>query len=88
MESEKIIAGYDGECPVCGSKDCTIIRSADGRFRNMCRFLNCPAYYHPAPAVGFDNADDCRQPFDSEYLKPGTVSVGEYIFGKREKEET
>lgn len=86
MENERKPAGYDGECPVCGSRDGTIIQGADGRFRNMCRVMGCPCYYRPCPAVGFDTADDCRHPFETEYLKPGTVSIGEYINGKKAKE--
>lgn len=83
MADERIFAGYDGKCPVCGSADGMIIEGADGRFRNMCRFMGCPLHYLPTPAVGFDTADDCRNPFETEYLKAGAVSLGEYITGKK-----
>ena len=83
MAGERTFAGYDGKCPVCGSSDGTIIQGIDGRFRNMCRFMGCPLFYWPAPAVGFDTADDCRNPFETEYLAKGTVTVGEYKTGKK-----
>lgn len=80
-------AGYEGKCPLCGSGDGTIIEGPDGRFRNICRVRGCPLWYKPAPAVGFDTADDCRNPFETEYLKHGTVTVGEYMTGKKEEPE-
>jgi hypothetical protein len=58
MSEERTFAGYDGKCPVCGSGDGTIIQGADGKYRNLCRVMGCPLFYHPAPAVGFDTADD------------------------------
>lgn len=69
------IVGYDGACPICYSGDGTIIKGEDGRFRNMCRVMGCPAMYVHAPAVGFDTAEDCRNPFDTDYLKSGSVTV-------------
>lgn len=78
-EKEKTGAvGYDGVCPLCGSIDGTIIQGADGKYRNMCRVMGCLAFYRPAPAVGFDNPDDCRDPFNTEYVKKG-VTGGEYL---------
>lgn len=88
MDNEKVFAGYDGKCPVCGSGDGTIIQGNDGRYRNMCRAMGCPLFYIPAPAVGFDTADDCRNPFDTDYLKAGTVSVLEYKTGQKQGEVT
>lgn len=85
MENEKNIVAFDGHCPVCGSRDGLIVQGPDGRFRNVCRVMRCPLMYIPAPAVGFDTADDCRNPFETEYLKSGTVSVGEYKTGIKEK---
>lgn len=79
---KKGAVGYDGECPLCGSCDGIIVQGTDGKYRNMCRVRGCPAFYTPAPAVGFDTADDCRNPFESEYLKKG-VRVSEYL-GKKE----
>lgn len=76
-----IIVDYDGVCPICGSKDGIIIRGKDRRYRNLCVVMGCPAMYRPSPAVGFDSEEDCRNPFDTEYLKSGTVSVQEYIAG-------
>lgn len=81
------IVNYDGVCPICGSVDGTIIRGKDGRYRNMCRFMGCPAMYHHAPAVGFDTEDDCRHPFDTSYLKDGTVTVQEYLTGKTDSDK-
>lgn len=78
------ITGYDGVCPICGSRDGTIIFGQDGRYRNICRVMGCPAMYCPSPAVGFDSADDCRNPFETEYLKSGEVTVENYIYGKKE----
>ena len=87
MENEKEFAGYDGKCPICGSGDGLIIEGKDGRFRNMCRVMGCPLWYKLAPAVGFDTEDDCRNPFETEYLKHGTVTVGEYMAGEKEVRE-
>lgn len=84
MENEKNTAGYDGKCPICGSGDGIIIQGKDGRFRNICRVMGCPLCLIPAPAVGFDTADNCRAPFDTEYLKAGTVTTQEYKTGKKE----
>lgn len=78
-EKEKTGAvGYDGKCPLCGSSDGTIIQGPDGKYRNLCRVMGCPGFYRPAPAVGFDKADDCRNPFETEYVKNG-VRVSEYL---------
>lgn len=77
-KEEKGAVDYDGKCPLCGSSDGTIIRGADGKYRNMCRVMGCPAFYLPAPAVGFDSPDDCRNPFETEYVKKG-VLVSEYL---------
>ena len=85
LKLENNFAGHDGRCPVCGSGDGTIIKGADGRFRNMCRVMGCPLFYCPAPAIGFDTADDCRDPFETEYLKAGTVTVEEYKTGRKEQ---
>lgn len=78
--------GYDGKCPLCGSTDGTILQGADGRYRNMCRVMGCPAFYRPTPAVGFDSADDCRNPFESEYVKRG-VRVSEYLNGEKKEDK-
>jgi hypothetical protein len=83
MADERTFAGYDGRCPVCQSGDGLIIEGADGRFRNMCRVMGCPLYYCPAPAVGFATADDCRKPFETEYLTKGPVTLNEYRTGKK-----
>ena len=83
MLNDKTPAGYDGRCPVCGSSDGTIIQGRDRRFRNICRVMGCPLYYTPAPGVGFDTADDCRHPFETEYLNARPVSIQEYITGKK-----
>lgn len=40
--------GYDGKCPICGSTDGMIGKGHDGKFRNMCRVMGCPAFYIPA----------------------------------------
>lgn len=87
VENEKAFESYDGKCPICGSGDGLIIEGLDGRFRNLCRNINCPLFYKPVPAVGFDTADDCRNPFETEYLKHGTVTVGEYMSGEKEVRE-
>lgn len=75
------IVNYDGVCPICGSVDGMIIQGKDGRYRNMCRVNGCPAKYLPAPAVGFAAEDDCRKPFDTDYLKGGNVTYQEYLTG-------
>ena len=76
--SEKSIEGYDGKCPLCGSIDGTIVQGADGKYRNTCRVMGCPAFYLPCPRVGFDTADDCRNPFETEYIKSG-ARVSDYL---------
>lgn len=68
-KEKKNLVGYDGKCPLCGSIDGTIIQGNDGKYRNMCRVMGCPAFYFPAPAVGFDTADDCRNPFETEEVQ-------------------
>ena len=73
---------YDGVCPICGSRDGMIIQSGDGKYRNLCRVMGCPAMYLPAPLVGFDKIEDCQNPFDSELITNG-ITIGEYI-GKKE----
>lgn len=80
------VVGFDGVCPVCGSKDGMIILFGDGKFRTICRVIECPVWYKPSPLIGFDSKEDCQNPFDSEYLKDGTVSVGEYVYGVRDVE--
>lgn len=75
------IVNYNGVCPICGSIDGTIVLCEDGRYRNMCRVMGCPAHYQHAPYVGFDTEDDCRHPFDTDYLKSENVTIGEYITG-------
>lgn len=85
MENKNPV-GYDGVCPVCGSVDGMIIFGNDGKYRTMCRVMGCPAMYRPCPIIGFDAIEDCRNPFDSEYLKDGTVRVEEYVSGKNAEE--
>lgn len=80
------IVAYNGVCPICGSTDGTIFRGEDGRFRNICRVLGCPAHYKHAPYVGYDTEDDCRHPFESNYLKDGTVTFAEYLMGPSDVE--
>lgn len=74
------IMGYDGVCPVCGSKDGMIVHASkgDGKYRNMCRVMGCPAFYMPSPIVGFDTVEDCRNPFESALFKAGPMTVGQY----------
>lgn len=86
MEDKKTALGFDGVCPVCGSIDGMIIHGNDGKYRTMCRVMGCAAWYKPCPQIGFDTEEDCRNPFDSEYLKDGTVSVAEYVLGKKMEE--
>lgn len=86
MEDKKTALGFDGVCPVCGSIDGMIIHGNDGKYRTMCRVMGCAAWYKPCPQIGFDTEEDCRNPFDSEYLKDGTVSVAEYVLGKKREE--
>lgn len=76
------VVGFDGVCPLCGSSDGMIIRGNDGRYRNMCRVMGCSAWYIPSPVVGFEKENDCRDPFESEYLKTETITIGDYI-GKK-----
>ena len=77
--------GYDGKCPICGSTDGMIGKGHDGKFRNMCRVMGCPAFYRPAPAVGFDTIEECRDPWSSTYLKDReTMSAYEYLTGQSE----
>lgn len=80
------IVDFDGVCPVCCSIDGMIIRGKDGKYRTMCRVMGCYARYKPCPIIGFDSIEDCRNPFDSKYLKDGTVSVEEYVSGKNTEE--
>ena len=77
------VVGFNGVCPLCGSSDGMIIKGNDDRYRNMCRVLGCKAWYIPAPAVGFEKENDCREPFETDYLKSETVTIGEYI-GRKE----
>lgn len=72
---------YDGTCPLCGSGDGTIVKGADGRFRNICRVLNCSAHYIPAPAVGWDTDEIAHNPWGQPLLTKG-ITVGEYIRGE------
>ena len=80
-----MIVDYNGVCPICGSSDGMIVKGKDGLYRNICRVMGCDAHYHPAPAIGFKTEDDCRHPFDTDYLK-GDVTIGEYLTGKKEEE--
>lgn len=82
--NDAAIVGYEGCCPVCGSSDGMIVKGTDGKYRNICRVINCRCYYIPAPEVGFDKKEDCENPYETDYLKAGTVTVGEYI-GKKGK---
>lgn len=61
--------GYNGVCPLCGSVDGMIVKGADGRFRNICRVMGCPAFYQPAPFEGYTTEDDARNPYDSDLIK-------------------
>lgn len=74
---------FDGVCPICGSFDGMILRGQDFKYRTMCRMFECPARYKPLPHIGFNTIEECRNPFESEYLKDGNVTVEEYIFGKK-----
>ena len=87
METKNNIVGYNGQCPICGSIDGMIIEGKDGRFRNICRVINCPCGMLPAPAVGFDSKEDCGDPWETEYMKNanGTMTIGEYVKGKKEE---
>ena len=89
MESEKIIVDYVGVCVVCGSMDGMVVKGKDGRFRNMCRVMGCPCWMRPAPAVGFDSIEDCREPWETEYLKSANdaMTVAEYLSGKKEVDD-
>ena len=77
------IVGYEGRCPICGSSDGIIVKGEDSLYRNVCRVLGCPCYYKPAPAEGFTFKEDCENPFETDYLKSGTVTVGEYLNGRK-----
>ena len=85
MKGTTNIMGYDGVCPVCGSTDGMIVHASkgDGKYRNMCRRIDCPAFYMPAPIVGFDNVKDCRDPWESDYFKNNAVTVAMYCRGGR-----
>lgn len=85
MSEEKKIVDYNGVCPICGSMDGMIIHGTDGKYRTMCRVMGCPAWYKPSPRVGFTSEDDCRNPFDSEYLKDAEMTVAEYVLGTKEE---
>ena len=86
MNNEKTVVGYDGVCPICGSSDGMIINGKDGKYRTMCRVMGCPAWYKPSPYIGFASEEDCRNPFDTEYLKDGTVSVADYVLGEKQED--
>lgn len=73
---------YDGVCPLCGSRDGTVIKGKDGRYRNMCRVMGCPAMYKPLPIVGYSSAENAADPFESDIIKEG-MTVSEYLTGKK-----
>lgn len=81
MAGNKNIVRYNGQCPVCGSADGTIIKSADGKYRNMCRVMGCPAFYKPAPFDGYSEQEEAANPFESELFKDG-MTVGQYLRGR------
>jgi len=69
---------YNGICPICGSQDGTIIQGADGKYRNICRVMRCPAMYIPTPYIGFDKIEDCQNPFETDLIANG-ITIEEYI---------
>jgi hypothetical protein len=83
MQSDKTVVGFDGVCPICGSIDGMIVFGKDGKYRTMCRMMNCPARYKPSPRIVFGTVKECENPFESEYLKDGNVTVEEYILGEK-----
>lgn len=76
--SNEIFVRFDGVCPLCGSRDGTVVKGEDGRYRNMCRVMGCPAMYKPLPPVGYDSAEDAHNPFESAVIKKGML-VSEYL---------
>ena len=86
MAENAPIVGYDGKCPLCGSFDGTIVRESDGKFRNICRVMGCPAFYRPAPFEGHSSIDDVRNPEASELIKNGDCTIGRYLNGVQSAE--
>ena len=84
--SESNIVRYDGVCPICGSQDGMVIKGADGKYRNICRVMGCPAMYRSAPFAGFDSPDEAVNPWETALVK-SEITVGEYITGKREDDD-
>lgn len=72
---------YDGVCPLCGSRDGTEIKGKDGKFRNLCRVMGCPAMYKPLPLAGYSSAEDAANPFESDIIKAG-MTVSQYLGGE------
>lgn len=84
------LVGYDGKCLLCGSRDGMIVKSSkDGKFRNMCRYLDCAAHYLPAPASGLDSIEEVRDPRGSAYFKalPETATAADWL-GLESKDES
>ena len=78
---DKTVVGFNGVCPICGSSDGMIVKSADGRFRNMCRVMGCPAFYRVAPTDGYSTQEEAANPFESELFKDG-ITGEEYLKGR------
>lgn len=73
------IVSYDGRCPLCGSADGSIVRGVDGKYRNICRAMGCPAGFWPAPRKGYDTIEEARDP-----EVPADYSVERYLNGPEE----
>lgn len=79
---EDIFAAYDGVCLFADLRTEWSYKDRTGNTAIFAAFLNCRCFYTPAPAVGFDSVEDCRNPYESDYLKSGPVTVGEYLNGR------
>lgn len=80
------VIGYNGLCPICGSGDGMIQEGYDGKIRNVCRFMGCPAMYKPAPFEGYNDVKFAIDPFSSELLSKGDCTVEKYLYGEKNEE--
>ena len=81
-KKESSVVGYNGKCPICGSADGMIQKGTDGRFRNICRVMGCPAFYRPAPYDGYEAKDEAANPFESSLFAVDGMTVKQYLHGR------
>ena len=81
------LVAYNGVCLICGSSDGMIIKCNDNRHRVICRVCSCPAYYKPAPAVGYEFIEEAQnRNMGYNTLTGGNdqfnLTYGKYLYGE------